>query len=161
LSEARREGDPSGADQARAIARGLALGVRQFNRGDYFECHDTLEEVWMSVRGAERAFFQGLIQVSVGYYHLEWGNLAGAEHLLTRGIEKLSRYAWNHRQLDLHRLLQQARGALDLVIRGRNADGRVRLVAPRPTLRATAPCAGGTFGAIGDEPSLATGGARD
>ena len=45
-------------------------GVGEFNTGYYFECHDTLEEMWMGVRGPARDFFQGLIQVSVAFYHL-------------------------------------------------------------------------------------------
>jgi len=43
----------------------------------FFECHDTLEEVWQG-HAARPGFPAGLIQVSVGFYHLCNGNLAGA-----------------------------------------------------------------------------------
>jgi predicted metal-dependent hydrolase len=67
-------------------------GIEQFNAGFYFECHDTLEEVWGGLRGGHRDFFQGLIQVSVAFYHLTGGNTAGAASLLERALKRLSRY---------------------------------------------------------------------
>jgi predicted metal-dependent hydrolase len=67
-------------------------GVAQFNDGLFFECHDTLEEVWSGVRGPSRDFFQGLIQVAVGFYHLGNGNRPGATTLLRRSLARLERY---------------------------------------------------------------------
>ncbi len=77
-----------GSEERAALARGLA----QFNDRHFFECHDTLEEVWSGVRGAPRDFFQGLIQVAVGFYHLGNGNRKGAASVLRRSLERLSRY---------------------------------------------------------------------
>ena len=56
----------------------MARAVAQFNRGLYFECHETLEEVWRGLSGPSRDFFQALIQVSVGFHHLAKGNRNGA-----------------------------------------------------------------------------------
>ena len=64
-------------------------GVAQFNDGFFFECHDTLEDVWSGVRGPARDFFQGLIQVAVGFQHLANGNLRGAVLLLHEGGRRL------------------------------------------------------------------------
>ena len=75
----------------------LDRGVDEFNDGAYFEAHDTLEDVWMDVRGQERLFFQGLIQLAIGYYHLPCQNYPGAEHLLGRGLEKIEPYRPHHR----------------------------------------------------------------
>ena len=44
----------------------LRKGIEEFNRGDYFECHETLEDVWMLEAGENKRFYQGLIQLSVG-----------------------------------------------------------------------------------------------
>ena len=76
------------ADERQAFAKGVA----EFNAGFYFECHDTLEELWSGVRGPSRDFFQGLIQISVAFHHLTRGNLAGAESLLQRALGRLSKY---------------------------------------------------------------------
>ena len=67
-------------------------GVDEFNRGYYFECHDTLEDLWSGLRGPVRDFFQGLIQVSVAFYHLCNGNLAGADSMMRRALQRFRRY---------------------------------------------------------------------
>jgi predicted metal-dependent hydrolase len=70
----------------------LATGVDQFNRGLFFEAHDTLEELWSGVRGPARDFFQGLIQTSVAFYHLGNANRAGAASLFRRALRRLAPY---------------------------------------------------------------------
>jgi hypothetical protein len=54
---------------------------------------------------------QGLIQIAVGFHHLEHNNLRGALSLLTEGVEKIkgSGPAWSG--LDLDRFLAQVEGA--------------------------------------------------
>jgi predicted metal-dependent hydrolase len=87
-----------------AFARGLA----QFNDRLFFECHDTLEEIWSGVRGAPRDFFQGLIQAAVGFYHLGNGNRAGASTVLRRSLERLGRFPARYAGVELEPL----RGAI-------------------------------------------------
>lgn len=67
-------------------------GVAEFNAGFFFESHDTLEELWAGVRGPSRDFFQGLIQVAVGFYHLGNDNRVGAERLFGRALGRLEPY---------------------------------------------------------------------
>jgi predicted metal-dependent hydrolase len=81
--------EPSLDDEER---RALVKGIGEFNAGLFFECHDTLEDMWGGIRGPARDFFQGLIQVSVAYYHLGNGNAAGAESMMRRALARLSRY---------------------------------------------------------------------
>ena len=66
--------------------------MREFNEGFYFECHDTLEDLWSGVRGDSRDFFQGLIQVAVGHYHLGNGNRAGAASMFERALLRFEKY---------------------------------------------------------------------
>jgi predicted metal-dependent hydrolase len=70
----------------------LAKGVAEFNDGLYFECHDTLEELWSGIRGPSRDFFQGLIQVSVGLYHFGNDNREGARSMFERALKRLEKY---------------------------------------------------------------------
>jgi predicted metal-dependent hydrolase len=79
----------------------LLLAVEQFNQREYFECHETLEEVWHGTRGPARDFFQGLIQISVGFYHLRNGNLRGGESQLNKGLARLSGYGERYFGLEL------------------------------------------------------------
>lgn len=68
-------------------------GIEEFNSGQFFECHETLEEIWLEERGEERQFYQGIIQIAAGYYKLEQGVPAGALKLWRTGIEKLQPYS--------------------------------------------------------------------
>ncbi len=76
-------------------------GVSEFNAGLYFECHESLEDLWTGVRGPTRDFFQGLIQVSVAFHHLTHGNLGGALSTLTRALKRLEPYPDSYYGFDL------------------------------------------------------------
>ena len=90
--------EPALEDEER---RAFRKGVDEFNRGYFFECHDTLEEMWTGLRGDPRDFFQGLIQVSVAFYHLDNGNLAGAESMLRRALKRFAKYPDRYFGFDL------------------------------------------------------------
>jgi|WetSurMetagenome_2_1015567.scaffolds.fasta_scaffold00703_15 uncharacterized protein len=69
----------------------LLLAVKQFNNQEWFECHETLEDLWMGERGMPRDFYQGILQISVAIYHWGNGNLNGAIKLLKSGVEILDK----------------------------------------------------------------------
>lgn len=66
-------------------------GIERFNRGEFFECHEVLEALWLEAAGDDKVFLQGLIQTAVSFHHLRRGNLAGAARLLRAAIAKLAR----------------------------------------------------------------------
>lgn len=70
----------------------LLAGIQEFNAGLYFECHETLEELWIARSGPERWLYQGILQVGVSLHHLRRGNWAGAVNLMERGLHLLSAY---------------------------------------------------------------------
>ncbi|CAM3348437.1 MULTISPECIES: DUF309 domain-containing protein [Brevibacillus] len=74
--------------------------IDKFNAGEYYECHDLLEEIWMEDKSDK--FLQGLLQLSVGLYHLEYGNIKGARWMLGNARKYLLRYSPNHWGLDVH-----------------------------------------------------------
>ena len=59
-------------------------GLEYFNRGKFFEAHEYLEIAWRAEEGPIRDLYQGILQVGVGYYHLQRGNLAGARKMFAR-----------------------------------------------------------------------------
>ncbi|HSE90084.1 MAG TPA: DUF309 domain-containing protein [Candidatus Binatia bacterium] len=67
-------------------------GIDEFNQGLFFECHETLEEIWLEEHGEERRFYQGIIQIAAGYFKWEQGVPAGAIKLWHSGLEKLEPY---------------------------------------------------------------------
>jgi len=84
-------------------------GIGQFNDREFFDCHDTIEELWMEASGTERRFLQGLIQIAVGYYHQGNGNFKGAASQLSKGIAKLEDCPEQCKGIDLGKLLATIR----------------------------------------------------
>ena len=76
-------------------------GIEEFNQGLFFECHETLEEIWLEDHGEDRKFYQGLIQIAAGYFKLQQNVPAGALKLWTTGLEKLGAYAPAHLGVDV------------------------------------------------------------
>ena len=70
----------------------LRAGIEEFNAGLYFECHETLEELWMARSGPDRWLYQGILQVGVSLHHLRRRNWVGAVNLMERGLHLLSAY---------------------------------------------------------------------
>ena len=67
-------------------------GIGEFNEQLFFECHETLEEIWLEDHGEDRKFYQGLIQIAAGYFKLQQNVPAGALKLWRTGVEKLESY---------------------------------------------------------------------
>lgn len=81
------------SEEEREPSPALINAVQQFNAGEYFACHETLEELWLAENGELRSFYQGILQVGVGLYHLQRGNERGALILLARGRGLLARFS--------------------------------------------------------------------
>jgi len=88
-----------------AIAQAFNQGVEQFNNGEFYACHDTLEALWMEADEPDRTFFQGVLQLAVGLYHLTHHNWQGAVTLLGNGISRLKRYGPEYDGTDIDHLL--------------------------------------------------------
>lgn len=59
-------------------------GFIAFNRGDYFEAHEHLEDAWKEELSAGRGFYRACIQVAVAYLQIERSNYRGALKMLLR-----------------------------------------------------------------------------
>ena len=68
------------------------LGCQQFNRGQYFECHESFEEIWQEEQGDVRDLYKGLIQVAAAFVHITRENCVGARRLLTTALGYLEPY---------------------------------------------------------------------
>jgi predicted metal-dependent hydrolase len=83
-------------------------GITQFNQGEYYACHDTLEAIWMRADIPEKPFFQGILQLAVALYHLSNENWQGAAILLGEGMHRLEPFEPTYRGIDVSALLDQA-----------------------------------------------------
>ncbi|WP_103667416.1 DUF309 domain-containing protein [Pseudanabaena sp. BC1403] len=79
--------------------------ITQFNSGDYYACHDTLEAIWNDSWQSDRAFYQGILQIAVGLYHLKSQNWHGAAILLGEGTSRLPAYLPDYQSIDVETLL--------------------------------------------------------
>lgn len=86
----------------------LQVGITQFNQGDFYACHDTLEAIWMVAPMPEKPFFQGILQLAVALYHLSNHNWQGAAILLGEGMNRLEPFEPSYRNVDVTHLLDCA-----------------------------------------------------
>ena len=67
----------------------LYQGVEQFNGSFFWECHETLEDIWQQTSYPTRTFYHGLILVAAGFHHLSRQNRRGAQSKLTAAVRIL------------------------------------------------------------------------
>ncbi len=67
----------------------LLQAVDLFNAAAWYDCHDSLEEIWHETQGPMRPVLQGILQIAVAHLHLERGNRRGATVLLGEGVGRL------------------------------------------------------------------------
>jgi predicted metal-dependent hydrolase len=87
-------------------------GIEEFNRGEFYECHEYLEEAWMQESGRVRFLYQGILQVGVGFYHLQNGNWRGATGLLRNGTVRLKEFESVTLGLDVAKLVRESERCL-------------------------------------------------
>lgn len=68
----------------------LLQGIAQFNAGDYWHCHETLEAIWREEADPIRSLYQGVLLAGVGYFHLQRGNVRGARAKFAQSLERLA-----------------------------------------------------------------------
>lgn len=74
----------------------------KFNEGDYYTCHDLLEDMWMTDK--RNYFLKGLLQMSVAIYHYSYGNVKGARLMMQAAHDYLQSYRPVHWGMDLEKI---------------------------------------------------------
>lgn len=88
-------------------------GVQEFNQGQYYTCHDTLEALWMEAADPPKSLYQGILQISVACYHLGTQNWQGAVVLLGEGISRLQAYEPEFLGLDIEQFVDASANLLE------------------------------------------------
>lgn len=91
----------------------ILKGIGEFNCSRFYQCHETLEQVWMKKKGNEREFIQAIIQLAVGYYHYKRNNQVGALKLFKAGLERLRRYEPSCLEIDVSKLVKAVKTNID------------------------------------------------
>jgi predicted metal-dependent hydrolase len=105
---------------------GLLHGIAQFNAREYFDAHETLENLWNAEPEIHRVVYKGILQVGVGCYHFLRGNYRGALLKLEAGANYLTPFAPHFMGIDVTRLIADAR-LLHAAIRDAGPDGLDRI----------------------------------
>jgi predicted metal-dependent hydrolase len=99
---------------ARMVGDGSAGGLDPFyhgyfdcfNRGQFYEAHDILEQLWLKDRhGANGAFYKGLIQLAGAFVHLQKDRLRPSAALFKLAGANLGQYAGTHEGLAMPAVL--------------------------------------------------------
>jgi sugar phosphate isomerase/epimerase len=92
---------------------GLLEGIRLFNEGEYYQCHEAIEHEWHAETRPIRRLYQGILQIGVGLLHAQRGNHTGALLLLADGIDKTTEFTPVCLGIDTSRLAAEGQAALD------------------------------------------------
>ena len=92
---------------------GLLEGIRLFNEGEFYECHEAIEHEWHAETRPIRRLYQGILQIGVGFLHARRGNHTGALLLLSDGIDKTVEFAPVCLGIDTGRLAAESQAALE------------------------------------------------
>ena len=95
----------------------LRRGIEQFNAGEFFEQHETIETLWRETRAPVRDLYHGILQIGVGFHHWRNGNFHGATTLLGEGIARLVPFAPTCQGVEVAALIADARAAWEELLR--------------------------------------------
>jgi len=99
-------------DEAAIFHEGLEL----FNSGEWFEAHESWEDVWHMASGTKKSFYQGLIQCAVTIEHIRRGNPRGVRSVWTTCQEKFEGIEGVYMGVDVPKLLQQMRDVVQPIL---------------------------------------------
>jgi uncharacterized protein len=109
------------------FAPAFTRGVEHFNSLEFWEAHESWEELWLVAESDLHQFLQGLIQIAAAYHHVKRGTFRGAVRLFDAGLQKLRAFPTLYCGIDreaVERASAEHRAwAADLVARG--ADQRL------------------------------------
>ena len=84
-----------------------------FNRQEFYEAHDVLENLWLPDRhGANGIFYKGLIQLAGAFVHLQKNRLRPSAALFKLARTNLEKYPSPHERLNLDAVQQLIAGWL-------------------------------------------------
>jgi len=97
-------------------------GIELYRAGEFFACHEVLEELWTPMRGPHRLFLQALIHFAVAFYHQQRRNPLGAERQLRKALRKLERYLPMYEGVDTATLHREGQACLRLIAAGETPE---------------------------------------
>tara|TARA_B100001287_G_scaffold55840_2_gene44313 strand:- start:1111 stop:1485 length:375 start_codon:yes stop_codon:yes gene_type:complete len=98
-------------------------GINLFNDKKFYEAHESWEELWTEFNLDDALLIQGLIQLSVAYFHITNINLKGSKNLFNKSLPKLEKFKIkNNRNINIQEIIDTAEIALQKVISIKNIN---------------------------------------
>lgn len=91
-------------------------GIEEFNRGEYFLAHETLEEAWNEDQSAGRELYRTILQVAVAYLQIERNNYRGALKMFLRVRQWIDPLPDTCRGIDIAQLRADADNAHQVLL---------------------------------------------
>ena len=87
-------------------------GLKLFNRKEFFECHEVIEELWLETPSEDkyRDLYKGVIQAAAAIYQWERGILSGARGLHKTAVKYLKKYEPAALGLNVEKLVRELNG---------------------------------------------------
>jgi uncharacterized protein len=93
----------------------ISEGIKLFNNCQFFEAHDFFEELWKVADSKDRKFFQAMVQVSVGAYHLVNRNYRGSISQFNKAEKKFLNYKPVYFEVDIDDILMKISAILQIL----------------------------------------------
>ena len=90
-------------------------GINSFNDKSFYDAHESWELLWTEYALQDALFVQGLIQLSVAFFHITNLNLIGSKNLFNKCLPKLKKFPSDHRDLNLSDIIDSAEESLKMV----------------------------------------------
>lgn len=110
MADANRAGDDS--EEARIFHEGIEL----FNDSEWFEAHETWEDIWREASGVRKSFYQGLIQSAVTLEHVRRGNPRGVRSVWQTCVPKFDGLTDVYMGVDIRRLLGELESSIRSIL---------------------------------------------
>jgi len=102
-------------------------GIELFNKGEFFEAHESLEAAWLETGSPERYLYQGILQIGLAYYQISRGNYGGAIKMFKRGQRNLDPLEDSMFGINIGQLREDATAVeLELRAKGQERIGEIQ-----------------------------------
>ena len=93
----------------------LEEAIQHFNQKEFYACHDLLEAMWIDAYYPEKNFYQGLLRIAVGLYHLSDRNWNGSKIILGEGIMRLRDFQPEYMGVNVTKLILESADLLKIM----------------------------------------------
>ena len=78
-----------------------------FNNKYFWECHEVLEDIWMTKTPPLKTFIQGIIQAAAAFYHVLNENPRGVKKLANDSLAKLKPFLPKYEEMEVVVLVER------------------------------------------------------